>query len=60
VRQIGQYSAEYEPEALWACVLDVLKELAAHVPSGEIIAGMAYASIGESCVLVGADGSLSA
>jgi xylulokinase len=56
VRQIAEYAAEYDPDALWAAVLALLKELAGHVPTGETVAGIACASIGESCVLVGSDG----
>jgi len=48
---------EYEPEGLWQCVLAVLREVAASVPEGGRVAGIACASIGESCVLIDAAGA---
>lgn len=55
-RHIAEGQAEYDPDALWAAVLDLLRELALVVPAGGTVAGIACASIGESCVLVDADG----
>ena len=54
--RINGQSAEYDADALWTCVLDLLKELAPQVPAGDTVAGIACASIGESCVLVDAAG----
>ncbi len=48
---------EYEPEELWQSVLAVLREVAAAVPQGGRVAGIACASIGESCVLIDAAGA---
>lgn len=44
-------SGEYDPEALFACVCDCLSEVGQHV-RGRPVAGLAVASVGESCVLV--------
>jgi len=44
--------AEHDPEALWQAVLEVLREVGAQVPPGRAVAGMAVASVGESCVLL--------
>src|SRR5262245_15171218 len=55
-RWIDQHAAEYDPDSLWKCVLDLLRELASLVPNGCEITGIACASIGESCVLVDEDG----
>lgn len=49
--------AEYDPEALWQLTLETLRELAAAVPAGGGIAGIACASMGEACVLVDAAGA---
>jgi len=46
--------AEYAPEALWRTVLDALRDLAAHVPAGGEVLGIACASMGEACVLLDA------
>ncbi len=48
---------EYEPEKLWQCVLAVLREVAVGVPAGGQVAGIACASVGESCVLIDAAGT---
>lgn len=53
---VGPGQAEYEPHALWDAVLAVLRELAAAVPAGGTVVGMACASMGEACVLVDAHG----
>jgi xylulokinase len=49
-------SAEYAPEVLWQTTLAVLRELAPAVPPGHAVAGIATASVGESCVLLDAAG----
>ncbi len=46
--------AEHDPEALWQAVVAVLGEVAAQVPAGETVAGIAVASLGEACVLMDA------
>ncbi|MFK0334673.1 L-fuculokinase [Rhizobium sp. NPDC090275] len=55
-RRIGEYSAEYDPDVLWSCVIELVRELAQHVPKGQVVAGISCASMGESCVLVGVGG----
>ncbi len=54
---IADGQAEYDPEALWRCVVEDLRELAAQVPPGGEVAGIACASMGEACVLVDAAGA---
>jgi len=49
--------AEYAPEALWRGVMEVLTEIAAVVPSGAEIAGIACASMGEAAVLLDGAGA---
>jgi xylulokinase len=44
-------SGEYDPDALFACVCDCLSEVGRQV-RGRPVAGLAVASVGESCVLV--------
>jgi len=44
--------AEYDPEAIWQAALSVLGELAARLPRGIPVAGIAVASMGESAVLI--------
>jgi xylulokinase len=51
---IAPGQAEYEPEALWRCVLDLLGELSTSIPAGSEIGGIACASMGEACVLLDA------
>ncbi len=51
--RLGEGAAEHDPEALWRAMLDVLRELAPQVPEGREVAGIAAASFGESCVLLG-------
>nr|HMN84676.1 FGGY family carbohydrate kinase [Bauldia sp.] len=46
---------EHDPEAMFAATLEALGELGRAL-AGAPVAGIAVASIGESCVLVGADG----
>jgi xylulokinase len=53
----GPGQAEYDPAALWAAVLSVLRELAAAVPAGGEVLGIACASMGETCVLFDAGGA---
>lgn len=48
--------AEHDPEALWQTVVAVLAEVAAQVPAGDGVAGIAVASLGEACVLMDAAG----
>ncbi len=55
-RNIGDYSAEYDPDSLWSCVVDLLRELGQMIPHGQTVSGISCASIGESCVLVGVGG----
>lgn len=50
-RMIDGRSGEYDPDALFACVQDCLAEVARQV-RGRPVAGIATASVGESCVLV--------
>jgi xylulokinase len=52
----GDDSADYDPETLFATVEACLAETVAALPSGVPIAGVAVASVGESCVLVDAAG----
>ena len=47
--------AEYDPDAIFATVVAVLAEVG-HALAGRPVAGLAVDSVGESCVLVGADG----
>ncbi len=54
---IGAGQAEYDPEALWCLTLETLRELAAAVPAGGAVAGIACASMGEACVLIDAAGA---
>ncbi len=49
----GPGAAEYAPQALWRCVLEVLGEIA---PRHAEVAGIACASMGEACALLDADG----
>jgi xylulokinase len=56
-RHHGHGCAGYDAEELWETVLDALSELARAVPPGGAIAGIATASMGEACVLVGAAGN---
>ena len=49
-------SAEYDPEALWRTTLAVLAEVVQKIPAGRAVAGIAAASVGESCVLLDAAG----
>jgi len=53
---LGPGRAEYDPAALWAAAVAVLGELAAAVPAGGAVAGIACASMGEACVLLDAAG----
>jgi xylulokinase len=53
----GPGQAEYEPDALWQTVCDALRELAARVPAGGAVLGIACASMGEACVLFDAAGA---
>lgn len=52
---LGGGRGEYDPDELFATVLECLTEAAAGL-GGRPVAGMAVASIGESCVLVDAEG----
>ena len=54
---LGPGRAEYDPETLWTTTLAALREVAAAVPAGGEVVGIACASMGEACVLVGADGA---
>lgn len=54
--RIDDNIAEYDPDALWGCVVDLLRELAQHISNGQTVVGISCASIGESCVLLGTDG----
>jgi xylulokinase len=56
----GEDSADYDPDTLYATVEACLAEVIAAVPSGVPIAGLAVASVGESCVLVDAAGQATA
>ncbi len=51
VHMIDGRSGEYDPDALFACVCDCLSEVGRHV-RGRPVAGVAAASVGESCVVV--------
>jgi len=53
---LGPGRAEYEPDALWATTVALLAELAALLPAGGAVAGIACASMGEACVLLDAAG----
>ncbi len=55
-RSLGDGRAEYDPGRLWDLVLSVLGELARIVPAGGSVAGIAAASMGESCFLLDAQG----
>jgi xylulokinase len=50
-RMIDARSGEYDPDALFACVCDCLSTIGRQV-RGRPVAGLAVASVGESCVLV--------
>jgi xylulokinase len=52
---IGPGQAEHDPEALWQAACAGLRELAAQIPPGGEVAGIACASMGEACVLLDAD-----
>lgn len=54
--RLADGAAGYDPDALFATVLDLLADVAKAVPPGGAVAGIACASIGESCVLVDAAG----
>ena len=53
---LGPGRAEYDAEALWRTVLDNLRELAAKIPRGGEVLGIACASMGEAFVLADAAG----
>jgi xylulokinase len=53
----GPGRAEYAPDSLWSTTVAVLRELAALVPPGGEVAGIACASMGEACVLLDAAGA---
>ena len=48
--------AEYDADVLWRTVLDNLRDLAAHVPPGGTVLGIACASMGEATVLFDSEG----
>ena len=56
----GDEGADYHPDELFAAVEDCLAETVAGLPRGVPIAGLAIASVGESCVLVDAQGRATA
>jgi xylulokinase len=56
-RHLGLGAAEHDPGALWQAVVEVLRELAAAMPAGAEVAGIACASVGESVVLLDAEGA---
>lgn len=58
--RIGDGTAEYDPDLLWATVEACLGEAVAELPSGVPVAGLAVASVGEACVLVDAAGRATA
>ena len=51
---------EYDPQLLWTTAESCLGEAIAALPHGAPVAGIAVASIGETCVLVDADGRATA
>jgi xylulokinase len=53
---LGPGRAEYQPDGLFATVLDALRELAESVPAGGAVLGIACASMGEACVLADIEG----
>ncbi|HXW20407.1 MAG TPA: FGGY family carbohydrate kinase [Roseiarcus sp.] len=56
----GEESADYDPDALFAIVEACLSEVVAALPKGVPVAGLAVASVGESCVLVDDEGRATA
>ena len=54
--KIVETGGEYDPEAIFRSVLEALTEVATAL-AGRPVAGIAVASIGESCVLIDAGGS---
>ena len=56
----SETSADYDPDALLAAVEACLAEAKAALPRGAPVAGIAVASVGESCVLVDAAGRATA
>ena len=52
----GTDSADYDPEEIWQIVQDILRQLAAACPHPDAIAGLAFASFGESSLAVDRQG----
>ncbi len=52
VRDLGAGCAEYDCDQAWHDIATILGELAARIPAGGTVAGIAAASVGEACVLL--------
>ncbi len=59
-RPWGESGVDYDPDALFAAVETCLREIVNKLPSGAPVAGLAVASVGETAVLVDADGRAAA
>lgn len=59
-RPRGESGADYDPDELFATVETCLREIVNALPQGAPVAGLAVASVGETMVLVGADGRAAA
>ena len=59
-RPWGEGGADYDPDELFATVETCLCEIVNALPQGAPVVGLAVASVGETAVLVGADGRAAA